>query len=326
MHNTKNQPATAPSSPGMLGPGGDEAFGHLTSPDIRRRVLVAHLVEGFRRNVQDHLGRPLGRILLRHWMAQRPGSARIEAFGLPRHTVEEVLGDDALTLYVDPRKLIRLGVRARRKDEKRPSSMAFIWDGTWDQRREDLRIGTRYRLISEIDQHRDSLHLTERYGELMQYIERGTPWVSHQLGIRLDTPEKIEAYLRAYLDFLDDMAVNGFDEARGKDPLGVAITREGTIVKVNRGLHRLAMAQRLGVPSVPVRVRHVHRLWWERVTDGKRGAAALEAARLALQACMPEESPGPLDEDAPATIPADFWPPRRLPGNTAVHFKSNDIG
>src|SRR3546814_10500318 len=83
-----------------------------------------------------------------------------------------------------------------------------------------------------------------RFQKLMARIERGEPWASHQQGVLLNTPEKIRDYLRVYIGFLDDMALNGFDPSRGKDPLGVAIKRKGRILKINRGLHRLAMAQR----------------------------------------------------------------------------------
>lgn len=151
----------------------------------------------------------------------------------------------------------------------------------------------------------------------MQCIEDGNPWGSHQLGVLLDTPEKISAYLQVYLDFLDDMAQHGFDPGRGKDPIGVAISRHGTILKVNRGLHRLAMAQHLGLASIPVQVRHVHRLWWNRVTQGATGKAALLKLQQALLHCVPEEHPGPLDEEPEAHFPEDFWPAPRLPGNNS---------
>ena len=305
--------STAHRKKGILGPGADQAFRKLAAPEIRQRVVVAHLVTKGREAIQQHIGRPAGRVLLRRWLKNKSLSHQVEAFGLPRHIVEEVLGEDALTLHVDPRKLIRIAVYASRHLEKRPSSMAFIWDGTWDQRREDLRVGTRYRLISEIDEHRHELERTERYQELMECIERGAPWSSHQLGVVLDTPERIIDYLKVYVTFLDDMAANGFDADRGKDPIGVAISREGTILKVNRGLHRLAMAQRLGVPSIPVRVRHVHRLWWNEVTGGTQGAAALEKMQAALQHCVPDERPGPLDEDPEIEFPENFWPAPRYP-------------
>lgn len=302
---------SARRSRGTLGPGADLAFAPLADSRIRRRVLVAHLVNRSQQSVQRHIGRPLGRVLLRRWMRDKIESQYIESLGLPRHIVEEVLGEDALTLHVDPRKLIRIAVHAPRHVEKRPSSLAFIWEGTWDQRREDLRVGTRYQLISELDENRDQLERTARFQYLMECIEQGRPWASHQLGVLLDTPQKIHHYLQVYIDFLDDMAGNGFDPGRGKDPIGVAITRDGTIVKVNRGLHRLAMAQRLGLPSIPVQVRHVHRLWWNEVTHGATGAAALAKLERALRQCVPEESPGPLDEDPQADLPADFWPKPR---------------
>lgn len=303
----------AGSGHGLLGPGADAAFASLTAPGIRHRVAVAHLVDRSKHSIQQLLGRPLGRILMRRWMHGRPEGRYIESFGLPRHIIDEVLGEEALTLYVDPRKLIRIAVHAPRKLEKRPSSMAFIWDGSWDQRREDLRVGTRYQLIRELDANRGHLERTARFQALMQRIEEGRPWASHQLGVLLDTPEKILAYLNVYLGFLDDMAENGFDTSRGKDPVGVAISRDGTILKVNRGLHRLAMAQHLGLPAIPVRVRHVHRLWWEKVVQGRTGPAALTMLVKALQQCVPEEHPGPLDERPSAILPDDFWPPAAWP-------------
>lgn len=291
---------------GILGPGADEAFAPLAAPKIKHRVLIAHLSERCRKALQRYVAFPLARALFRRWMQAKAGSRYIEAFGLPRHIVDEALSDDALTLHVDPRKLIRIAVHAPANVEKRPSSLAFIWDGSWDQRREDLRVGSRYNLISELDDNRNQLERTVRYKKLMARIERGEPWASHRQGVVLDTPEKIVHYLRIYLGFLDDMAAKGFDQSRGKDPLGVAISREGRILKINRGLHRLAMAQRIGLKSIPVRVCHVHRLWWDRVTQGATGEIALGKMRLALRQCVPEESPGPLDDKAAETLPDDF--------------------
>ncbi|MCB4320660.1 hypothetical protein KOE80_00395 [Alcaligenes sp. 13f] len=138
----------------LLGPGADAAFSSLAAPEIRQRVLLAHWVAHSRDKTQQYLGFPLGRIMLQRWMHSKVGSRRIEAFGLPRHIVHETLGEQALTLHVNPRELIRMAIQAPRKEEKRPSSLAFIWEGSWDQRREDLRVGTRYSLISDLDENR----------------------------------------------------------------------------------------------------------------------------------------------------------------------------
>src|SRR3546814_20922890 len=91
------------------------------------------------------------------WMKGKPGALRMGRAGLPRHNIESFLGARPLTLHVDPRSLIRNVDFMPRKDERRPSSMAFIWDGQWDLRRTDLRVGTRYRFISDIDENRHQL-------------------------------------------------------------------------------------------------------------------------------------------------------------------------
>ena len=127
----------------------------------------------------------------------------------------------------------------------------------------------------------------------------------------LDTPEKILRYLEVYVGFLDSMATEGYRPERTRDEIGVAISRQGRILKINRGLHRLAMAQRVGLPSIPVRVRCVHREWWNKIVDGAWGETALARVRAALKDCVPEERPGPLDLDAAPLLPEDFWPPAR---------------
>lgn len=299
------------NSKGLLGPGADEAFSTLAAPEIRQRVLLAHWVAQGRDKTQQYLGFPIGRMMLQRWMRSKAGSRRIEAFGLPRHIVHETLGRKALTLQVNPRDLVRMAISAPRTEEKRPSSLAFIWEGSWDLRREDLRFGTRYRLISDLDKNRDQLENTVRFKKLMKRIEQGRPWESYQQGVFLDTPEKILAYLNIYLGFLDDMRRHGFDPTRGKDTLGVVVSRDGRLLKINRGLHRLAMAQRLGLPTVPVEVRHVHRYWWEEVTRGSTGEMALHRMRMALAHCVPETEPGPLDEFPDAGLDDSFWPPAR---------------
>ncbi|WP_280564939.1 hypothetical protein [Chromohalobacter sp. 48-RD10] len=57
---------------------------------------------------------------------------------------------------------------------------------------------------------------------------------------------------------MGNMAERGFDSTRGKNMLGFAVNREGVLVKSNRGLHGLAIAQYLGLPSVPVTVEAEH--------------------------------------------------------------------
>jgi hypothetical protein len=297
----------------LLGPAADRDLAPLASEKIRAGVLRAHLVWRARAGFQRDIGMPMSRVLLKWWLAAGAGSSCIEALGLPRMAVDELLGDDALTLHVDPRKLLRSCVYGQRKGEKRPSSIKFIWDGDWDLCRCDTRLGSHYRFFTDLDTHRGRLEETERYQELMEDLERGRPWQSHREGILLDTPERIRQYLEIYLRFMDTMAAGGFDQDRAKDELGVAITRNGTILKIRKGLHRHAMAQRVGLPSIPVRVRAIHRQWWNEVTAGTTGREALERVCAALAHCLPEQDAGTLDPEPSGDDLTDaFWPRPRV--------------
>ena len=275
-------------------PGGDPAFSSLADarmywPVQRARVQVA-VREGF----QAVVGIPFERMLFGLWQHDVLGRRWVEQLGLPRRVVETEL-DSQLILHVNPRELVRLRNWRELPKNRRPSSSAFLWEGNWDLRREDLRHGSRYLFISDIDTYRDDLTNSTTFRRLKERIDAGRPWSSHQQGVLLDTEERILTYLRVYLNFMDDMARNGFDHHKGKDELGVAVARNGRLIKINRGLHRLAMAQYLGLPAVPVKVKAVHKEWWEKVTQKTHGAEAFAQMVKALQYCVPETEPGPLD-------------------------------
>ena len=299
---------------GRLGPEADKAFQPLTSAAMTVDTQIAHLSYQMRTATQRYLTMPLERTLLRLWQRRMPFSHSIERLGLPRKAALETLGE-ALTVHVNPRQLIRIIDWPARRD---CAFNAFIWDGQWDLKREDLRLGDRYRFISDIDEHRDHLERTERYQRYLNQLRQGKPARFRQLGIQLDSPAMIKRYLEVYLGFLDNMAQHGFQRDKGKDELGVAISREGRLIKVNKGLHRLAMAQRIGLASVPVRVQWVHREWWHTVTRGAQGEKALARVKDAFRRCTPELNPGPYDAETSASLADDFWPaPRGIAARTS---------
>lgn len=295
----------------MTGPQADPAFERLAAPEIRHRVRLAHIVHHVRTYNQKVVGRPLGDALLKIWLRKLPGATLIEKNGLPRHNIVSYLGQDKFILRLDPRELIQLATHAPRHQEKRPSSMALIWDGDWDLRRRDLRIAFWLNHMRDLDENRHHLERTKEFQTLMAGLEAGKPYQSHQEGFLLNSRERILDYLSVYLGFLDNMAQHGYDDSRAKDNLGVAITREGRIIKINRGLHRLGMAQWLGLPEIPVQVQHIHREWWNRITSGTTGDTALHRIVDALRDCQPERESGPLTPHPIANIPDDFWPAPR---------------
>lgn len=289
-------------------PQADPAFAHIAAPEIRHRVRLARIAHGVRRVNQQYIGEPLGDLMLHVWLKGLPGAGLVEEKGLPRHNLTRWLGPDALTLHVNPRELIQFAETAPYKHITRPPSVAFIWDGDWDLRRTDLRQDPWIAYMRDLDENRHNLENSQRFHVLMERLKAGNPFRSHQEGVFLNSRQRILDYLAVYLGFLDNMATNGYDETRAKDMLGVVISREGRILKINRGLHRLAMAQYVGLPTIPVQVRHVHRTWWQSVTHGTTGAHALQRLRDALPHCRPEQHSGPLTEHPPVDVGPDFWP------------------
>ncbi len=300
---------TASAKPGAItGPQADPAFRPLAAPEVRHRAMLAHVTHHLREGLDALIGRPMGAALLQVWHRNWPGAATVERLGLPRHNLERLLGRPALTLHLNPRELVQFAEHDPDRRKKRPSSLAFIWEGDWDLRRSDLRRDYWLGHMRDLDENRHHLERTRKYQELMDRAAAGRPWQSHREGLYLDSHERILAFLQLYLDFMDNMARHGYDENRAKDPLGVVISREGRVLKINRGLHRLGMAQWLGLPSIPVQVQHVHRLWWLQITEGRRGPDALERMCAALRECVPEQAHGPLSAGEPFVPDADFWP------------------
>ncbi|MGC3874666.1 hypothetical protein ACPF7Z_15500 [Halomonas sp. GXIMD04776] len=270
-------------------PSGEPVHPALYDPELRWAMLRSRWAYTLRSAFEIRVLRPLEDRLLERWLKQKRFARQVEAMGLPYRSVETYLGNK-LELQVDPNALIQQ-ISIRRsfpvKSERRTALNQFIWGGDWDYKCFDFRTGHRYRFIEDIWRHQDDLIESASYYRLMQRIEQGKPFRSHHKGILLNTPDKALAYLNVYVGYMKDMQRHGFDRTLGKDRLGVAIDRQGHVVKVNRGLHRLAMAQVLELGHIPVQVRAVHAQWWFEVTNGEQGEGALVNMVEALRDCRP---------------------------------------
>jgi len=285
---------------GIVGPQADKDFQAIAAPEIRRRVLLAHAVYAVRQTTKRLLGLPIARLLLWLWQRQWPGAHFIERLGLPRTGIECAYGKEALILHINPRELKQFAMHPR-GTKRKPTSEAFIWDGNWDLCRVELQNDYALKFIRDLAIHRDDLSKTKKYEQLLKLAKAGTPFQSHQEGVYLNSKERILEYLSVYLGFLDQMATRGYQAERAKDYPGVAITREGRLVKVRRGAHRLAMAQWLGIKSLPVQVHYVHRHWWNRLRNGLHNRTALntvlaELPHVPFETELGELSPTPAPE------------------------------
>ena len=286
----------------------DPAFQAISAPELRHRILISHAAERVRQLSQRYIGLPVGRVALGTWLRNGPGAARVERFGLPYHVVLEAVKPRALMLEVDPRQLIQMSELPPRGSSERPSALSFIWDGDWDLHRNDLRGAFWLEYMRDLDENRGHLERTLEFKKHMAAIEAGKPTREHRSGMFLNTPERIIQYLKVYLAFLDEMGSHGYQADRPSSGIGVLVSRDGRLLKTRKGMHRTAMAQWVGLPRIPVEVRHVHRDWWNKVTAGCTGREALDRMVHALKDCTPETRPGPMDALPPFVMPDHFWP------------------
>ncbi|MBY5926709.1 MULTISPECIES: sigma factor [unclassified Halomonas] len=276
-----------------LTPSGEPADPSLFDPSLGPRMSLSRLAQRAKVVVNRSLTLPMEQLALSAWLNQAPGSQRIEQRGLPRRGIEARYAD-ALDVNVDPRRLLQHVHYPRSFPDRRQRhriSDQLLWDGDWDIPTTHALSSRRMHFIADIWEHRRAPSGSRSYHQLAERLARGKPVASHSDGMVLDRPERILAYLRRYLLYMEAMACFGFDAGLGKDRLGAAINRHGQLVKINKGLHRMAMAQVIGIPEVQVRIRGVHRHWWQQVTGDARGSSAIERFLAALPECQPAPSP-----------------------------------
>ncbi|MGR4068081.1 hypothetical protein [Billgrantia sp. C5P2] len=267
-----------------LTPTGERVYPPLYDPALRYRMFRSRAAFLLKESFKRSLGRPFEDKLFERWLDNKAGGAVLENQGLPRRSVEAYLGD-RLDLEIDPRVLSRgldYPISFPNRAQRRKISNFFIWPGDWDLKTPALVETQRHHFISDIWAHRLDLTASDSYANLMNRLEQRGPLRLHHQGILLDTEARILTYLERYLFYMEDMSCFGFKIGLGKDPLGIAIDRHGGMIKINKGLHRLAMAQTLGIRHATMRVRAVHQLWWKQHKGNEQGTRTLENIIAAL--------------------------------------------
>ncbi|MDT8893604.1 hypothetical protein RSO41_02965 [Halomonas sp. I1] len=280
LRSARNMPPT---------PSGEPADPRLFSPAIASRMRLSRVSRRTMGGLNRYIAQPLAQGAFTLWRHQAPGGTWIEKQGLPRHVIEERYAR-LLEVKVAPRELLhQLDYQSAFPDRKRRHWVGnrLLWGGDWDASLHPFLASRRMHFIADIWHHRRRPEQSHSYHRLAERLARGKPIVSHSDGVMLDRPERILAYLRRYHLYMESIACFGFDDRLSKDPLGVAVDRHGYLVKTNKGLHRLAMSQVIGVPNIRVRVRAIHRQWWQRIAGETHGQEALDRVLTALPHCRP---------------------------------------
>lgn len=269
----------------LLTASGEEIDREFYDDSLRLRILISRVSHGIRNRLYDSIASPLENFVFTRWLEGDKAAGFIENNYLPRRCVENYLGDRlALSLNPDHIKYhvsMTRSFRSRRTGSK--AKHVFIWPGDWDLETFPFDDNPRYLFINDIWQHREDLSQSQAYVRLVERIREGKPFTSHHKGILLNSEEKVALYLQRYISYMRDMQDRGFDRNKGKDSLGVAIGRDGDILKTNRGLHRLAMAKVLGIDEISVSIKAVHEEWWRENITKNRGRESLEKLGSRIQ-------------------------------------------
>lgn len=172
---------------------------------------------------------------------------------------------------------------------------SFVDAGDWQDRLSLLQRSPAHREIIEICRTRDRFRDGRHYQTYLRQIRDGRP--PRRNGRRIDTVEKLDAYFRYYAELIDNIERTGLlprhRVQRGRRArsfwqdfverdIGVAIDRDGRLVRHTSGKHRLAAAIGLGLTTVPVEIRLVH-LGWLQAEMQKRRLPASKALAAALR-------------------------------------------
>lgn len=206
------------------------------------------------------------RALLRHPAASPPSLELAERyFG------------GSLVLRVPPRRLqwqlldvVSDGKRAFRLAQR------FLDAGDWSAAGERLDSSVVHLEMAALCEAEHPLPESDIYRYMLRRAVAGT--LERRNGVALSSPALIDAYFAHYRGLRDRLRREGYRPrsalapdaghrlrgaaaARREAEVGIAIGPGGELLRLLGGRHRTALAQLLGLPAMPVRVRLVHAHW-----------------------------------------------------------------
>ena len=154
----------------------------------------------------------------------------------------------------------------------------FLDSADWADIREPLEISMIHREMFQVVEFGADYRDTPAFNRLRRIASEGNP--AKRFDVVLDSEAKIEAYFVRYSALAEGIrrvglrrrsAIRGSEAAKGfrvrgrhafiEREIGVAIDRDGALLRFLGGHHRTAIAQALGLPTMPVEVRMVHADW-----------------------------------------------------------------
>lgn len=203
-------------------------------------------------------------------------------------------GRGPIPAWLDPRVVTRQYLRRSAWEKLRFAAAGLVppgpvQGGSWDRRAMPCEAHPTYRLLAELHAAGLQPERTALYQRLLAAAEAGRP-ISRR-GMVLDDEAAIDRFFAAYVDLVERMREEGYRPGASKDEPGVAVARDGEIIKVANGNHRFAVARLLGLAPIPVEVHFLHPRWHAATP---RGPDRLQRSIERAIAVSTEHAPGAL--------------------------------
>jgi hypothetical protein len=213
---------------------------------------------------------------------------------IPRHHARAYFGDE-LTVWVDPAGLA-MRLRNNVTDGRNPFLLSdrFIDGADWSRIVAPEADLPEHREMFQLAVYRDRFPEMPAFADLLASARRQRPQRRNHRELASD--EDVFAYFRHYLALVESIERDGFQDRRAlgryrlpgtsgrfqphahRRNIGVAIASNGEVYRFLGGRHRLAIAQGLNVPEIPVDVRLLHADWL-RAEMRRTGLSAVLALR-----------------------------------------------
>lgn len=151
---------------------------------------------------------------------------------------------------------------------------AFLVEGLDRFPKTPIRELYTYQDMADIARHGEDWRATRLGQWLLAGIAAGRPAAARGAVIR--TPAQAERYCRGYFEMYRSMQASGY-RYDGDDEMCFGIDRNGNLMLIRRGTHRLAAAQILELPVVTGRVTHIDRGFVQATMQRLPGLAVAEA-------------------------------------------------
>jgi len=196
--------------------------------------------------------------------ADSPGDDVKWRAGRPRRRI--------LVAEVDPRRVRDNYVRRAPLERIRfyGASLGLPWyrrRGGWDLRCQPFEEHPTFRFLQDFYRSGFDPAATGRYQELLRRARASRDDENR-------AQEAVAGYFERRRALFESMARDGYRAGMARDEIGIAIGRDGRLIKTANGNHRMAVAQLLGLEEVTVELRYVHERWYQcqvpRTSEGFR--------------------------------------------------------